>query len=104
LPLRCFTSRPKASKPSATTAPTPTKPVAKPRSSPTASSVLRNLPPISNLQFQISNPLSSSSPRLRSNPPATCAPVKTQDSKTQEPRQESAISSAKFRGTRMNRL
>ena len=52
---------------------TNTKPVAKPRSSPTASSVLRNLPPISNLQFQISNPLSSSSPRLRNNPPATKA-------------------------------
>jgi hypothetical protein len=62
-----------------------------PHSSPTASSVLRNLPPISNLQFQIPLPKSSSSQHLPSNPPAPCAPKKTQNAKTQNARHKTRI-------------
>ena len=64
--------RPKAGKPSATTAPTPTKPEAKPRSSPAASSDSPNprLYPKKNRR----PPKSSLYPHHRNNPPPTHAP------------------------------
>jgi hypothetical protein len=42
---------------------------------------------ISNFKFQISNPLSSSSPRLRNNPPATCG----EDARLQDTRAKTRI-------------
>jgi hypothetical protein len=79
-----------------------------PEFSPNLKSQISNLKSqISNLKSQISNfkypihypphPRASETIRPRH-------AEKTQDSKTQEPRQESAISSAGFSGTRMNRL
>ena len=71
-PPPSFICHPKGSKPCAITAFILTNHAAKPRLSPTASSAHRNLPPISYLQFQISNPRSSSSPPHPKNPPVKC--------------------------------
>jgi hypothetical protein len=58
--------------------------------------------PISNIQSTIL--LIPAPPKQSARDMRPGEDARLQDSKTQEPRQESAISSAKFRGTRMNRL